>query len=76
MINGKEGFVRTEYNERANKSYVFFREQEIKEIKRLYAQTKKVEFSNTDHWIVVGGKTFNGFTREHFEKIVGIKEAK
>ena len=66
--------IPTEIKEPKNLSYVGSMAAAVKEIKKLYASTKQVEFSVTDRWVTVGGKVFNGITRKRFEEIVGLRE--
>lgn len=74
MEKVKMKVVPYETKENTSISLIAAREKDIQTIKRLWTQTNQVEFSKTDHWIKVGGIVFNGFTRKHFENIVGIKE--
>lgn len=54
------------------KIYEYARQKDIQRIKHLWNKTHQVEFSNSDNWVVVGGKTFNGFSKQLFEETVGI----
>ena len=45
-------------------------------IRELWKATGKVEFSVTDHYVTVGGVTFNGVSRELFAKFITEEEEK
>lgn len=59
--------------ENKNPTYIQQRIRDKLQIKRLYNKYKTVEFGS-HNWLVINGKTFNGFTKEQFERIINATE--
>lgn len=52
-------------------NYEKIRNEQFKEMKARYKQTKQVEFSKTNHYVKVGGVVYNGISKEEFEQCIG-----
>lgn len=53
-------------------TYSSMREKDINLMKKKYALTQKIIGTKMDHYVIVGGETFNGFGLEEAKKILSI----
>lgn len=53
-----------------NKPSLSYHEAELKELKKLIKEGHEPEFAETNHWMRINGRVFNGVTRCLYERIV------
>lgn len=54
-------------------TYSSIRESDIKRMKQRYALSQEIVGTPMDHYVIVGGETFNGFGLKEAKKILGVK---
>lgn len=54
-------------------TYSSYRDNDIKLMKERYVLTNELQGSNMDHYVIVGGVIYNGFTLKEAKKILGVK---
>lgn len=54
-------------------TYSTIRQLDIKRMKEKYGLTKELKGTPMDHYVIVGGESFNGFSLEEAKKILGVQ---